>query len=484
MATFNVKAVEKKTVNRCGYAAYALSTRDKLMSQVLTNFVNEAKYYGDTTSDMVTLAREVAATDGLFVAKLAVYARTAMNMRSTSHVLCAVLAHEVKGQTFVRRAVKRCVVRGDDVTEMLAAYFALFPGEPLPNSLRRGLRDAMNEFSGYTFAKYRMLGRAVTMADAVKLCHPRRCEATRACIAGELAHVESWETELSAFGNTADVWEYLLEEGKVPYMALLRNLRNMLEVRPRNFELALSRLTDSQAVANSKQLPFRFWSAYRSVEHMASGKVLAALRGAMDLSVRNYPRLGGRTVVAVDVSGSMGCRLSGNSSVSYADVAALLGSCVVRLSDDCWLYTFADDAKRVPVVAGASVLETMVKLRGCGGCTNMAAVFDAMERDGVDCDRVVVFSDNEVNVDYSNSSWCSPTECGKKALQSRMAAYRNRVGHRVWMHAVDLAGYGTTQFDGADTTFSAGWSEKLLNFMALAEDGAGSLEAAVEAVEL
>ena len=52
------------------------------------------------------------------------------------------------------------------------------------------------------------------------------------------------------------------------------------------------------------------------------------------------------------------------------------------------------------------------------------------------------------------------------------------------MHAVDMAGYGTTQFDGADTTFSAGWSEKLLSFMALSEEGMGGLEAAVEAVEL
>ena len=116
----------------------------------------------------------------------------------------------------------------------------------------------------------------------------------------------------------------------------------------------------------------------------------------------------------------------------------------------------------------------MERLRGCGGCTNMGAVFDAMERDRVDCDRVVVLSDNEVNWDARRD----------KTLQSRMDAYRRRVGHRVWMHAVDMAGYGTTQFDGADTTFSAGWSEKLLNFMALAEEGVGSLEAAVEAVEL
>ena len=59
-----------------------------------------------------------------------------------------------------------------------------------------------------------------------------------------------------------------------------------------------------------------------------------------------------------------------------------------------------------------------------------------------------------------------------------------RVRHRVWLHAVDLAGYGTTQFGGVDTTFTAGWSEKVLTFMSMAEEGTGSLEAAVEAVEL
>lgn len=477
MATFNVKAEGTKTQNRCGYAAYALSTRDDLMSKVLTNFVGEAKYYGDTTSEMVELARKVAAEDGVFVAKLAVYARTVMNMRSASHTLAAVLAHEVKSETFVRRAVRRCVVRGDDVTEMLAAYFALFPGEPLPNSLRRGLRDAMNEFSDYSFAKYRMLGRSVTMADAVKLCHPRRREATRACLAGELVRPDGWETALPACGNTAETWERLLAEDKVPYMALLRNLRNMLEAGPCNFDVALERLTDPRAVANSRQLPFRYWSAYRSVENMASGKVLGALRDAMDLSVANYPRLAGRTVVAVDVSGSMRCSLSANSTVSYADVAALLGACVVRLSDDCVLYTFASDAKRVPVFAGASVLETMDRLRGNGGYTNMAAVFDAMERDRVDCDRLVLLSDYEVNWDFRDYT-------GRQTLQSRMGEYRRRVGHKVWMHAVDMVGYGTTQFTGPDTTLSAGWSEKLVNFMSLAEAGVSSLAAAVEATEL
>jgi hypothetical protein len=299
-------------------------------------------------------------------------------------------------------------------------------------------------------------------------------------VAGELTRVTGWETELSAHGNTTETWERLLDKDQVPYMAMLRNMRNMIEAGPRNLDLALDRLTDPHAVARSRQLPFRFWSAYRSVERMASGKVLAALRQAMDLSVSNYPRLAGRTVVAVDVSGSMRFPLSSKSSVMYADVAALLGACVVSLADDCWLYAFASLARRVPVVAGASVFETMGSLRGSGGCTNLEAVFKAMELDNVDCDRVIVLSDNEVN-----GPWWQPSDRnGKKTLQSCMDAYRKRVGHRVWMHAVDMAGYGTTQFDGPDTTFTAGWSEKVLNFMALAEAGTGSLEAEVEAVEL
>ena len=519
MTTFNMKAETTLTRNRSGHVAYRLDARDRLMSYVLTSFVNEPKYYGDNTPELVTLAKELAATDGLFVAQLAVYARTVMNMRSSSHLLLATLAHEVKGEQYVRRAVRAAVVRGDDVTEMLAAYFALFPGEPLPNSLRRGLRDALDRMGDYELAKYRMADRPVKMADAVKLCHTRRREATRALLAGELGKPTSWETELSAHGNTTETWEMLLAEGKVPYMALLRNLRNLLEANPAGLDAALERLADPRMVAASRQLPFRFWSAYRAVEDMAphqatytrgarlsdrmlaeqpfalfgrthqpymasrtesldpANKALAALSRALDASVANYPKLPGRTLVAVDMSGSMYCRLSGMGSVRYVDVAALLAACLVHLSDSCVVYAFSNDAERVPVMAGATVLDTMRLFNGHGGCTNMESVFLTAALERVDVDRMVFLSDYEVNSGYSLRS-------GKQCLQVNLEAYRRAVGHRVWLHAVDLAGYGTTQFGGVDTTFTAGWSEKVLTFMAMAEEGTGSLEAAVEAVEL
>ena len=40
----------------------------------------------------------------------------------------------------------------------------------------------------------------------------------------------TWETELSERGNLAEVWEKLIHSRSgLPYMALLRNLRNIIK---------------------------------------------------------------------------------------------------------------------------------------------------------------------------------------------------------------------------------------------------------------
>ena len=43
----------------------------------------------------------------------------------------------------------------------------------------------------------------------------------------KLATAITWETELSAKGNNAEAWEGLINARKLPYMAALRNLRNI-----------------------------------------------------------------------------------------------------------------------------------------------------------------------------------------------------------------------------------------------------------------
>jgi len=50
-------------------------------------------------------------------------------------------------------------------------------------------------------------------------------------------------------------------------MAMLRNLRNMIltGISPRHHRWVISRLTDENTVANSRQFPFSFFSAYEAI---------------------------------------------------------------------------------------------------------------------------------------------------------------------------------------------------------------------------
>lgn len=163
MAKFN-SAQTNKTVNKDGHIAYKMGDKEKLVTQVLTSFFNEKKFYGDNSAEMQRTIKSVIAKDAEFVAKLAVFARREFNMRSVSHVLTAYLAHEVEGKPFTRKAVKGVVLRGDDATEIMACYLDMF-GKPIPNSLKKGIADVLQGFDEYTLAKYKGTGKAVKMRD-------------------------------------------------------------------------------------------------------------------------------------------------------------------------------------------------------------------------------------------------------------------------------------------------------------------------------
>ena len=61
-------------------------------------------------------------------------------------------------------------------------------------------------------------------------------------------------------------------------------------------------------------------------------------------------------------------------------------------------------------------------------------------------------------------------------MQALADEYRRQTGNDLWVHAIDLQGYGTQQFHGPKTNIIAGWSEKVFDFIQLAEQGEGTLE--------
>ena len=200
MAKFNSTA-STRTVNHEGHAAYSMHPKAKLITQALTSFFNEEKFYGDNTNEMKELIPVVIKSDPQFVSNLAVFARREFNMRSVSHVLTGFLANVPEGKPYVRRTVEGVTLRGDDATEILSFYLSEF-GKPIPNSLRRALKDVFATFDAYTLAKYKGEDHTVKMRDLLRICrpHPDTPEQSamwKQLLDGTLLTPLTWETILS-----------------------------------------------------------------------------------------------------------------------------------------------------------------------------------------------------------------------------------------------------------------------------------------------
>ncbi len=77
----------------------------------------------------------------------------------------------------------------------------------------------------------------------------------------------TWETELSAKGNKPEVWSELISTNKLPYMAMLRNLRNLIltGVPAKIHEMVCEKIQNYDSVVSSKLFPFRYFSAYEAL---------------------------------------------------------------------------------------------------------------------------------------------------------------------------------------------------------------------------
>lgn len=468
-----------KTTNKDGHVAYSMTDKAKLVTQVLSSFINEEKFYGDNTKEMIDTIQRVIKQDADFVSRLAVYARRVFNMRSVAHVLTAHLAHEPEGKPYVKKTVKGITVRGDDATELMAFYLSTF-GKPIPNSLRKGIEAVFAGFDEYTLAKYKGEGKSVKMRDLLCLCRPAPKDDAQSAmwkrlLEGKLETPMTWETQLSANGNNKETWERLIDSGKIGYMAYLRNAKNIINAKPDNIEKFWQTIENPEAVKRSRQLPFRFLSAYKQVGSIAGSRGLDALESAVEAATANLPHLPGTTVIAVDTSGSMGSNVSAKSDIECVEIGVLLGLIANRICDNSIFYTFDTRIGQVQLRRKADILSNVSRIAAAGGGTNMGLPFEVMIQQNVKADRIIVISDNECNSGYT---WCN-----HRTVQSLADEYRRKTGVDLWVHAIDLQGYGTQQFHGPKTNIIAGWSEKVFEFIRLAEQGVGTLEKTIAAYE-
>jgi hypothetical protein len=490
---FNFLRKEKETVmNHEGAKAYSMTPAEELYSAVVTTGLSNTAYEkgNERLSRIQSLIRK---NDPEFVAKLAVYARKDMHLRSIPLVLATELARKTSGTDLVSRTVDGVVQRADEITELLAYYQmgnereGLKKLNKLSKQIQKGLARSFNKFDEYQFAKYNRKTE-VTLRDALFLVHPKAKDDNQQAVFNKIVNDSlqtpyTWEVELSVLGQTKfadeaekklavrNKWEELIFSNKLGYMATLRNLRNILEadVSAEAMEKVCRYLSDEKAVKNSKQLPFRFLAAYRELKKTDSkylSSVLEALEQAVKVSAENIKGFGFSTsvVVAADVSGSMQKAVSPKSKILLYDIGLLMAMILQSQCKNVITGMFGDTWKRIPVPKSGMLgnVDEFYKREGeVGYSTNGYLVIKDLIIRKEKVDKVMLFTDTQL--------WNS--KGSKDSFDSLWSRYKE-IAPDARLYIFDLAGYSTQPIDikKKDVYLIAGWSDKVFDILNALED--------------
>lgn len=208
--------------------------------------------------------------------------------------------------------------------------------------------------------------------------------------------------------------------------------------------------------------PFQFLSAVDALRKgnlPGAARVLEALNVAADHSLANVPRLDGRTLVALDSSGSMAGR---PQRIGSLFAAILVKAC------DADLMVFSDDARYLTLNRRDSTLTAAASIPFAAGGTNFNAIFQRANRA---YDRVVILSDMQAWIDGG-------------APVAAFAAYERRHCVEPRVFSWDLQGYGPLQFPAERVYALAGWSDRALELIPRLERDPQALLREVEAIPL
>lgn len=500
MSKFNTIVKESSLIlNHEGAEAYKLSPETELYAAVVTSSFSN-KFYETAEEQIERMSRLISKCDHTFIAQLAVYARTKMNLRTIPLFLIVELAKIHSGDNLVSRTIDKVVLRADEIMELLTCYQwrnkqkGIKKLAKLSHQVQTGLQHAFNRFDEYQFAKYNRDNLEVKLRDALFLVHPKAKDDAQQAIFNKIADKSletpyTWETELSALGQQKfespeakskafrSKWEELIGSEKLGYMALLRNLRNILEsnVDEDLVRDVAERIGNPHEVVRSRQFPFRYLSAYRELRSNTNGNVTVIMDALEDAvlataqSIKGFDRKT-HVLLACDVSGSMYSPISARSAVKNYDIGLVLAMLLKTRCEHVVSGIFGNTWKVVsmPSKGILSSVEQMYKREGeVGYSTNGYKVIEYLRTNGIRMDKVMMFTDCQMWNSTGNG----------QTIQAEWREYKKTVPDAK-LYLFDLSGYGQSPLKmvGNDVTLIAGWSDKVFDMLSALENGSSVLE--------
>ena len=418
MARVNVKASIPPVFTHEGAPAFPhTSDIQQLRRSVLSCMLWEDEFYesGQKIADRIySLALTCSPGD---VARLAIEARSEFNLRHAPLILLCALAKIGKGSHVVSDTIYETIQRADELSELLAVYWR--NGKtPIAAQMKKGLARAFTKFNAYSLAKYNR-DSAIKLRDVLFMVKAKPMDAEQAAlwkglVDGTLLPPDTWEVNLSGGADKKATFERLIVEGKLGYLALLRNLRNMVTA---GCDLGLvSTAIESRKNGADRVLPFRYVAAASACPQLEP-----AIDRALLAAIGEMPCLDGKTIVLVDVSGSMASALSAKSDMQRIEAAAALASII---PGDVRVFSFSEKMVEVPPRRGMSGVDAVINSQPRGNTYLGRAVHEINK---LPHDRLIVISDEQSHDPV-------PNPVAKNAYMINVASNQNGVGYGAWTH--------------------------------------------------
>lgn len=421
----NVKVEKQPPVyTHEGAVAARINPEQQLRRLVMSCMLWEDNFYIDGVSVVQMIHEAVGAVSPQVAFRTAVEARTEGKLRHVPLLMARSMLTYPRHKFLVKDVLNNIIQRPDELTEFLSIYWDTNNGKKaIPAQVKKGLASAFTKFNEYALQKYNRTDRKVKLKDVMKLVHPtplhsQQADMWKRLLTDSLATPDTWEVAITK-KNDKEGWERLLRENKLGGLALLRNLRNMLQA---GVEIPLIR-SALQNMNVERILPFRFIAAKKYAPVIEN-----ELEQAMFKCIEGMEKLPGKTVLLVDVSGSMyGTRVSNKSDLTRSDAALGLAMLARELCEEVKIYSFSNNAVLIPNRRGFPLSEAIDRSQGHGG-TYLAKALETVKKEGK-YDRLIVFTDEQ-----SKDGVCAPSG-GAKGYMINVANYRNGVGYgRNWIH--------------------------------------------------
>lgn len=415
--------------------------------------------------------------------RLAVELRNDGLIRLTPQVIMVRAANHVavRGTGLVRKYAHRILMRCDEPAEQLAYQRKAFPSvQRTPNALTKAWKTFLEGASEYALAKYRKGGRGVKLVDVINLCHAFSPAIDKLMKGSLKLENHTWESLVSEQGSSRESWSIALDQFLLApqgHMALLRNLRNL-----HGHKLVDQRVLDAliDGVSTGKQLPFRYYSAYRVAEREGMPlSTLTTLEDCLKRSIAVMPRFAGKVMSLCDNSGSAwGAFTSDLGRMAVANIANLTGVVTAMMSDEGHVGAFGDRLHTTPISKEKSLFEQLNafeeqgKTVGSGTENGVWLFFEGALRRKEHWDHVFIYSDMQAGhgglfgtdqKEYSQFRWQSGRHIDVAKL---IGTYHAQVNSACRFYLVQVAGYqdSIAPMHFRNTIVLGGWGPGLLRF--------------------